>query len=67
MNSSCSLSYHRFKVYMHAPTRGGGLGGGGKRGGMRRKRHQASSKIVLKVDSENQLKADHVQSGVFHP
>ncbi len=40
---------------------------GGERGGMRRKRHQARSKIILKHSSENHAKADHVQSGVFHP
>ncbi len=43
------------------------VGGGGERGGMRRKRHHARSKIILNQDSENLGKADHVQSGVFHP
>ena len=43
------------------------VGVGWKRGGMRRKRHQARSKIINRLGSENQVKQDHVRSGVFHP
>jgi len=50
------------------PHNKGVVGGyGGKGAALRRKRHQARSKIILKHDSENHVKADHVQSGVFHP
>jgi hypothetical protein len=43
------------------------VGVGWKRGGMRRKRHQTRSKIINRLGSENQVKQDHVRSGVFHP
>lgn len=43
------------------------VGGWGKGAALRRKRHQARSKIILKHESEIHVKADHVQSGVFHP